>query len=461
MMTRPDNFFDWEELLLFIEERRVIPIIGKELLVVDIDGTEVVWEHLLAQQLAGTLGIDAGDLPPNCDLNDVALVYVRQGGKRTRIYSRIKSLVEEHPVPIPESLKKIAAITHFNLYISTFSSPHLVKAIDEVRFKAEKKTRCLSYSPYLPTEDLPNDGSPSSLATLRVPYVYQLFGPLTSATDFAVTEEDTLEFLHSLQSDSHRPKNLFNELKRNHLLFLGCSFPDWLERFFVRTIVNERLLLPRETSQLIADTCTHADHRLALFLRHYQTDVYDSGSSTGFVDELYARWRERNRSSVPQAVPASSGARKMEAGAIFLSYARQDQAAVQALRTALENAGLDVWFDLRELQPGESWEREIKANVLRCSMFVPVLSRNTQNRYEGYFRREWKLAIKRAELMDDRFPFIQPVIVDDLPEGVPEVPEEFWERHCTRCPGGQPTPDFLEHTRETIRGLRLAEAGRQ
>jgi hypothetical protein len=456
-----ENFFDWEELLLFIEERRVIPIIGKELLIVNVEGAEVLWEHQLAKQLAEVLRVDVGDLPPDCDLNEVALIYMRQGGKRTKIYSRIKSLVEEQPVPIPESLKKLAAITHFNLYISTFFSPNLVKAIDEVRFQAEKKTRCLSYSPYLPTEDLPNDGSPNSLASLRAPYVYQLFGPLTSATDFAVTEEDTLEFLHSLQSESRRPRYLFDALKRNHLLFLGCSFPDWLERFFVRTIVNERLLLPRETSQTIADACTHTDRRLALFLRQYQADVYESGSATGFVDELYTRWRERNRSPAPLALPSSSGGRKMEAGAIFLSYARQDQTAVRSLQTALENAGLDVWFDLRELQPGESWEREIKANIQRCSLFVPVLSRNTQNRFEGYFRREWKWALKRAELIDDRFPFIQPILVDDLPERVPEIPEEFWDRQCIRCPGGQPSPDFLEHARDTIRNLRLVEAGRQ
>jgi hypothetical protein len=461
MATEHESFFDWEELLLFIEERRVIPVIGKELLVLDIDGKEVLWEHQLASQLAEALGVKSGDLSPTYDLNEVAFAYVKQGGQRRKIYSRIKSLVEEQVTPTPEPLKKIAAITHFNLYISTSFSPFLVRALDEVRFDGERTTRCLAYSTHSQTEDLPTKGSPGSLGSLKTPYVYQLFGPLASSAEYAVTEEDTLEFLHELQFQSHRPENLFDELKRNHLLFLGCSFPDWLERFFVRTIMNARLLDHRETSQLIADTCTHADQRLALFLRQYQAEVYPSGSATEFVDELYRRWRERNPALSTRPAPIPLPGKKMEPGAIFLSYAREDQRAVKVMQEALEAAGLDVWFDERELQPGDSWEREIKANIHRCALFLPVLSRNTQNRYEGYFRREWKWAIRRAELIDHRFPFIQPVLVDDLPEGAPEIPEEFWDRHCARFVGGHPSSDFVNRARDAIRDLRLKEAGRQ
>lgn len=454
MTNKPEHSFDWEELLLFIEERRVIPIVGKELLVVPSDDGEVSWEHHLSSRLASALGIDPSTLPSNYDLNDVALLYVRNGGRRPKIYSKIKALVEEKPVPIPEALKKIAAIRHFNLFINTSFSPLLVDAINEVRFQGEKKTQCLAYSNHSMTEDLP-----SEIRNLKQPCVYQLFGPLTSSAEYAVTEEDTLELLYSLQSEN-RPKILFDELRKNHLLFLGCSFPDWLERFFVRTITNVRLLNSRETSQLIADTCTQNDHRLALFLRHYQAEIFSSGDAAKFVDELYCLWSERNPTLGTGINILPVDCQKMEPGAIFLSYARQDQEAVRALKDALENAGLDVWFDEGKLQPGAAWDREIKNNIRRCSLFLPLISRNAQKRVEGYFRREWNWALDRAEGMDDDFPFIQPVLIDDLPEGAPGIPEGFWNRHCTRFPGGRPSADFVRRTKETIRGLRLVEAGR-
>jgi hypothetical protein len=453
-LTKPDHPFDWEELLLFIEERRVIPIVGKELLVVEQDGKEIPWEQHLASRLTLGLGLDTSDLPPDPDLNEVALLYLKSGGPRRRIYSRIKTLVEDEPLPVPSALQKLAAITDFSLFVSTSFSPLLAEALDQLRFRGEKRTRRLAYSTHSQIEDLPGD-----IRSLEVPYVYQLFGPLTSSTEYAVTEEDTLEFLHSLQSETRRPKILFDELKSNHLLFVGCSFPDWLERFFVRTVTNERLLLPRETSQLVADRCTQTDHRLALFLRQYQAEVFPAGGAAEFVDELHRRWSTRHPSLAAESVPPPDAA-KMEPGAVFLSYASEDQRAVLALKEALEGAGLDVWFDEQKLQPGDAWDREIRNNIRRCSLFLPLISRNAQRRYEGYFRREWNWALDRAQGMDESIPFIQPVLVDDLPEGASGVPEGFWSRQCIRFLGGQPSPDFVQRTRETVRSLRLREAGR-
>jgi hypothetical protein len=456
MMNKQEHAFDWEELLLFIEERRVIPIIGKELLVIPSEDGDVLWEHHLAGRLATSLGLPLSGLPPSYDLNDVALLYAQNGGKRLRIYSKIKTLVEEESLPPPEALKKLAAITDFNLFVSTSFSTLLAKALDQVRFQGERKTKTLAYSTHSQIEDLP-----SEVRKLKAPYVYQLFGPLTSSAEYAVTEEDTLEFLHSLQSETRRPKILFDEFRSNHLLFLGCSFPDWLERFFVRIITNERLLLERETSQYIADRCTQHDHRLALFLRHYKAELFPSGSAVEFVDDLYRRWIERNASAETRIDTETSPiSRKMEPGSIFLSYAHEDETAVRVLKEALEKAGLDVWFDEGKLQPGDAWDLEIRNNIRRCSLFLPLLSRNAQRRYEGYFRREWKWALERSQGMDDSIPFIQPVLLDDLPEGAPGVPEGFWSRQCIRFPGGEPSPDFVQRTRETIRSLRLREAGR-
>lgn len=50
----------WEELLGYVESRDVIPIVGKELLTVTVDGREAPLERHLAERLAGALGLPAG-----------------------------------------------------------------------------------------------------------------------------------------------------------------------------------------------------------------------------------------------------------------------------------------------------------------------------------------------------------------------------------------------------------------
>ena len=39
-------------------------------------------------------------------------------------------------------------------------------------------------------------------------------------------------------------------------------------------------------------------------------------------------------------------------------------------------------------------------------LFVPVISKNTESRREGYFRLEWKLAVDRSHLIADDQAFI-------------------------------------------------------
>ena len=70
---------------------------------------------------------------------------------------------------------------------------------------------------------------------------------------------------------------------------------------------------------------------------------------------------------------------------------------------------------------------------------MPIISENTQQREEGYFRLEWKLAVDRSHLMADDKAFFFPVVLDDVPEPSARVPEKFRERQWTRlhAPSGE------------------------
>ncbi len=98
--------------------------------------------------------------------------------------------------------------------------------------------------------------------------------------------------------------------------------------------------------------------------------------------------------------------------AVFLSYASEDAGAALRLCTALRTAGIEVWFDQNELAGGDAWDAKIRSQISSCTLFVPIISAQTQARLEGYFRIEWKIAAARSHAMAEERAFILPVVID-------------------------------------------------
>ncbi len=98
--------------------------------------------------------------------------------------------------------------------------------------------------------------------------------------------------------------------------------------------------------------------------------------------------------------------------AVFLSYASQDAEAARRTCDGLRAAGIEVWFDKSELRGGDVWDHKIRKQIYDCTLFVPIVSANTDARTEGYFRLEWKLAVERSRLMSDDAAFLVPVVID-------------------------------------------------
>ncbi len=150
----------------------------------------------------------------------------------------------------------------------------------------------------------------------------------------------------------------------------------------------------------------------------------------------------------------------MSAPAIFLSYASQDGEAAQRLSEALRAAGLDVWFDRSELRGGEAWDARIRQQIRDCALFIALISAHTDARSEGYFRREWHLAVDRALDMADNRAFLLPVVIDDTTEAAANVPERFRERQWTRLKDGMATAEFVARVAQLLAGTSLPAAER-
>jgi TolB-like protein/Tfp pilus assembly protein PilF len=136
--------------------------------------------------------------------------------------------------------------------------------------------------------------------------------------------------------------------------------------------------------------------------------------------------------------------------AVFLSYASQDAEAAQHLCNGLRAAGIEVWFDQSELRGGDTWDALIRRQIKGCYLFVPIISANTQSREEGYFRREWKLAVDRTNDMAGGRAFLLPIVIDGTSDSEALVPEKFREVQWTRLPGGAHADAFVEHVRRLL-----------
>jgi TolB-like protein len=136
--------------------------------------------------------------------------------------------------------------------------------------------------------------------------------------------------------------------------------------------------------------------------------------------------------------------------AVFLSYASQDAEAAQQLCNALRAAGVEVWFDQSELRGGDAWDALIRRQIKGCYLFVPIISANTQSREEGYFRREWNLAVARTLDMAEGRAFLLPIIIDGTSDSQALVPEKFREVQWTHLPVGANTDAFVDHVHRLL-----------
>jgi len=124
---------------------------------------------------------------------------------------------------------------------------------------------------------------------------------------------------------------------------------------------------------------------------------------------------------------------------VFLSYASEDRRAAQLIRDALPAYGLEVWYDESDLVGGDAWDQKIRGQIRACDYFMPVISAHTEARHEGYFRREWRLAVERTLDMADDHVFLLPIVIDGTLEAGARVPEKFRAVQWLRLPQGQPT----------------------
>ena len=438
----------WDDLLREIEQGRVIPVVGAG--VVTRGDNEDCFYPWLARRLAERLDLDLTKLPEKLDLNKVAATYLLGRGNPNRPYKRIWEILRDE-CPLPgQALMDLASISAFNFFISTTFDPLLQRALDITRHGGAEQTAVYTFSSEVKDFDLP-----ARRHQLPGTNLLYLLGKVVDTPGYVIWEDDMLEYILALHKKLPAMTRLTRDLREHWLLILGLNYSDWLVRFFLRTAKQDRFSTldarNRDAGAYYADAPTeYVPESLVLYFGTVTNVIHVMRQDPiAFCGELARRWKARHPETAMTA-PAGSATlapvgTEMPRGAVFISYAREDEAAVIEMVRGLRESGCVVWYDRERLLAGQRWHNALEHEVKeQCGLFLSVISRTTESAREGYYHAERHWAAERAVRIAHNEDFYLPVVIDDTPLPTRQEPRIFAGIHTTSLPGGQTTPGFAQ-----------------
>jgi TIR domain len=450
-----DDF--WDDVLRHIRHQELLPVAGPDVTVVKVGNTEQTCTTLIGQRLAERYRLPVSPGTRTMDEAVAAVLRARGRDEVDRVYRVVNDIIEDYPAP-GDALRDLAAIDEFRLFVTMTPDRLLAKAINEVRFEGREMTRELTFYPNRATIEQSQN---AQAAAITDTVVLNLFGRAASTAEYAIHEEDRLEWLHALLTETASlPNWLDSQLKHHAMLFIGCEIPDWIGRFLLRMSSETRLWDERNKQFFFVGPSTSHEASLSNFFTTYcrQPLVQQLPMEpTEFVAELHARWKEQRKARPPVAVgPAGIFAPDAQ---IFISYMREDADAARRLHTAItERLHGDVWLDERRLLAGDAWKPQILTAIRETiRLFVPIISANTEAAQEGYVFSEWREAVDRSRSVMGRR-FIVPVIVDNDYAGDPSryknFPPAFKDFQFGLAPAGEPDANLHAMLKDEIRNMR-------
>lgn len=420
--------YDWDELVDYINDKTLTPVIGKEVYQFDNNGQMIPIDRYLSAKLLELYKIT--EIEAHSLIQAVNYLEFEKKQKTMDIIRRLKSIVKEVTFDFPY-LKEFLSITDLRYFINTAVYNNVLE--NNILKSHQQTPSSVNFSINEPFKD---SSDPDSL---KEPFVFNVFGSLTQTVDPALSEDDLLEFAGFFREKMSNANNIVNSLRNKNLLILGCSFPEWMARFALRLLTNEPMQEwgSKRTIIIVNDKTEFRDKQFEI-LRNYDVVTYE-GNTGEFIKELAAQWKQRNPNS---AKPKT----------VFLSYTRADTEAVENIKRAIESIGnISCWFDKRELKPGDDWREKIVVNIRSADLFIPLLSDNSLNHEDGYVQEEWSQGVNEWIFRNHakkEGKFLIPVVIDDSQLYNEKIRKHFDSKiNIAKVPAGNPDEEFLKEIR--------------
>jgi hypothetical protein len=400
--------FDWDVLREQLEAGKVVPVIGRDLLEIERPEGRVLYYHHVARHLAEALGVDPGAKP---DLAEVLARFqssAATGGRDPK--EKIKEILSES-TPIPASLlalARIAGTAPLRLFLSTTPDDLLYRALTEVL----PGSKIGHYACALQSSEMPTPEALDGLDRGGERMVVRLFGQ-PALGQFYFSDDEMLEVIHNLQlklSEGGELRQLGALLKEKHLLFIGCGFPDWLMRFFIRALRGYSFRDKAAQPTRLAEADVDGKARLVMFLEQHRAQVYE-GAPAEFVMALEKVW------STGRPAPRPKAPR------VVLAHTLEDEGKVKPYEDKLREWGIPCdhirW-------PAPSLE-DVQYLFRKAVAYVAFVSR-VATEGDSLFR-EWAELDLRMKKSDERFPFKAQVLFesDELKKEL-EAPTSPWRK---------------------------------
>lgn len=435
---------EWNKLLEKIEKEDVILIIGDELSMVNVQGKQILLRDYLLNQLIYALNDGETDTSKLLKREDVTSFSDISYESMKREWQKIPSdpyteTTEVLANVLPElyetnALRNLLSIDKFKIILTT--------SFDDIAYSILKDT--YGESSLLRLEYVrKTNGQDIPLKTDKR-ILYHLFGKASSERhSFVLSEDDLLEFVHFWMDQSYRPKELSKRLSDKYILVIGCDYPNWLFRFFFHSLkyMPEQKVESKDNG-LLADR--NLDPELVSFLRRMDTSVHED--AINFINELCERWKKRKPSN-----PCIIEDEYVEEAEAFISYASEDYDTVAEIVNIFKELGYNkIWFDKKDLESGDKYERLIEYKIKKSRFFIPVLSPNTEKNDGGrFFRKEWKWAKdEEPSHFGTEDNFIRPILIDGFFMSDKHV---FNDCHCVDLSNSE---ERRNNIRRMIRNLR-------
>ncbi len=433
--------FNWKAFIYSISNNWVVPVIGNDLSMVRLPKNEFMASGManvfkdsaidegdlirinlynyLAYKLWDLFG--SGEAPSAYTLNKVVLQLQKQNVLENDINNAIKSVITKlrDDEIFLDPYRMLARIPGFDTILTVNLDNFMERA-----FEAEGLHINESINSSIPLPAIDQD----KRSDKALPRIFNLMGNIRGY-NYAVTEEQSLEYLYMLQNATDTMiKELFEAIRDKAILLIGCSFPDWFMRFFIRIIAKEPYKGGIKTKYVACDR-TLQDIELSYFLQNNAIKIIRIGThstlgpgedkvyrnSIEFIDALNAEW-------FGQTSVTRNQARFKEK--LFLSYSWDDKAVVERLKNEFEKHGVQVFFDDDELKTGDRFNEVIKKYIKDCDYFLPIISNNAiQDKSRYVYAKEWRTAIVLNDYKDESY--LRPYIIDDTPPTDARIPEEI------------------------------------
>lgn len=392
---------DMEALIHAIKKNECILMLGPDTATEEVNKIPVIVTETLANQLSKKIKADTFKRINHSDMAQVSQYYVIEKGRHS-LESKVSTFYQEKQSLCSQLHHDLAALP-FYFTITTTPDSMFINAL-----KKEKKQPVMDYYNFKGKKR-----EMVQMGTVEAPLVFYLYGSLEKPESLLLTENDLLDFLVALISETPAlPYNIRSELQDANkiFLFIGFGFKQWYLRILLHVLrgKNKKTNCSFALEKFPLENSSELQHAVFFFrMSDYRIHIFDEDYHA-FAKKL----REDFSNCTPDVVTEIEAENMPE---VFICHASEDKDHAASLYKKLEQAGIRPWLDKENLRGGDYWDNLIKETIKKIDYFIVMQSKALNEKKIGYVNKEIYEALERKKHFRD-LKFIIPIKIDKSKE---------------------------------------------